>query len=124
MSRHTAANGASAPATSAALAARRRRVSSRMPSRTYRTANSRKAPAGDQKHESDRHDVDDEQPEVDARGRLAERRENQGVDGVDARHLEVVRLRVRRNPPEQQLAEVRVLALVAVERDVEQSQSD
>ena len=44
MSRHTAANGASAPATSAALAANRRRASRRASSRTYRTAKSTKAP--------------------------------------------------------------------------------
>src|SRR3989441_2998139 len=59
---------------------------------------------------------------MDRRGRLAERGEDRRVHAVDARQLQVVRLRVRRNALEQELREVPVLALVAVERDVEQAE--
>ena len=61
---------------------------------------------------------------MNARGRLAEEGEDQGVDRVDAWHLEVVRLGVRQNALEQQLSEVGVLALVAIQGDAEQSEPD
>ena len=81
-------------------------------------------PARDQEDENDRHDADDQEPEMNARGSLAEELEDQGVDGVDARHLEVVRLGVRENALEEELSEVGVLTLVAVQGDVEQSEPD
>ncbi len=61
---------------------------------------------------------------MDRRRRLAEHGECGGVRDVDAGQLEVVGARVRRNALQQELAEVRVLALVAVERHVQQPDTD
>ena len=61
---------------------------------------------------------------MDARGRLAQEGEHQGVHGVDTGHLEVVRLRVRRDAREQELGEVGVLAFVAIEWKPEEPDAD
>ena len=59
-----------------------------------------------------------------AGGRLAEGGENQGIGAVNTGRLQVVGGGVRRNALEQELAKVGVLALVAIERDVEQPEPD
>jgi hypothetical protein len=56
--------------------------------------------------------------------RLAQRGEDQRVGAVGAGHFEVVGTRVRGHALEQELTEVRVLAFVAIEGDLEQSGSD
>ena len=61
---------------------------------------------------------------MDRRRRLPERGEDGGVNDIDAGHLEVVRARVGRDALQQELAEVRVLALVAIEWQVHQPQSN
>jgi hypothetical protein len=61
---------------------------------------------------------------VNAGDRLAEDREDQRICAVDTWRLEIVGGGIRRNAFEQQLTEVCVLALVAIERDVEQPEPD
>src|SRR5207237_10695380 len=81
-------------------------------------------PGGEEEREHAGGDVGDQQPEVDAHGRLPKRGEHAGVHRVDSRELEVVCRRVGRDALEEELAEVRVLTLVAVEWYVEEAKPD
>ena len=78
-------------------------------------------PRRDQEQQNDRQGSGTQQSEVNARAGLPEDGEHEGVEGVDARHLEVVRLRIRRDALEQQLAEIRILALVAIQGCVQKA---
>jgi len=79
---------------------------------------------GEEIHQHRRGRGDDDEAHADRRDRLAERAEDQGIGGVDAGGLEIVGIGVGRHPREQELAEVRVLAFVAIEGDVEQPEPD
>ena len=78
-------------------------------------------PGRDEEHDDARGRVDDEQPQMDPGDRSTEEGERGGVGGVHAGELGVIRRRVRRDSLEQELPEVGVLALVPVERRLEQA---
>jgi hypothetical protein len=67
--------------------------------------------------------VHEREPEPDRRGALPERRQEGGVGEEDPRHAHLVGLGVGRDAREQQLRRVRVVALVALERKLEQAQA-
>ena len=75
-------------------------------------------------HQDRRHRGHDDEAEMDPGGGVAEHGEDQRVGDVDARRLQVVGGGVGRHALEKELAEVRVLALVAIEREVEQPEAN
>jgi hypothetical protein len=74
----------------------------------------------DEEDEDARRGIDDQESQMDPRDRLPEGGKDGGVDRVHSRELGVIRGRVRWNPVEQELPEVRILALVPVEGSLEQ----
>ena len=80
-------------------------------------------PSAEDEDQRDGQRVGDEKPQVNGGVRAAEQREENAVDGVDAGHLHVVRLGERRDSVQQQARDVGVLALVTIERDVEEGQA-
>ena len=77
--------------------------------------------AGDEQR---RGQVDDQEPESDGDVRLAEDAEDGRIGVVDPRQLHVVRGEVRHLAVQDQLTHVGVLALVTLERDVEQAEPE
>src|SRR5262249_10955639 len=81
-------------------------------------------PAPEDEQENRRRQIHQQQAKVDPPGRLAEDRQDRSVRRVRPRQLHVVDQTVRRDALQDQLPGIGVLALLALERHVEQTDAD